>query len=171
MSINTEVGGATANSYISVASANEYLVSRYNNDAWINISVNASTSTYATTVKENLLKQATREIDHVYRFHNSKYNTGIQGDDDYQNLEFPRNNTVDTDGNEIIPDEVQFATAEQALWIQERAGLKTTTEGLPIQRQIIGFDANSYINKWVNRQVKRTGLYKWQTPVTGLFNK
>jgi hypothetical protein len=161
MSINTEIGGATANSYVSVASANEYLESRSNNESWINISSNASTSTYATTWKENLLKQATREIDRTYRFYNSKYNLGEKGDDDYQNLEFPRQNTLDTNGDPLIPDEIKFATYEQALWIEERTGLKTTDAGVPIQRQLFSMDAENYMKNWIKRQVDKVGKWAW----------
>jgi hypothetical protein len=161
MSINTEIGGATANSYVSVASADQYLEARFNGDAWQRISENYG-STTATTVKENLLKQSTREIDRSYRFHNSKYNRGEKGDDDYQNLEFPRSNTVDTDGDPLIPDEIKFATYEQALWIMERQGVKTTDAGLPIQRELVNVDSYNYMKNWINRQVSLTGKYDWQ---------
>jgi hypothetical protein len=162
MSINISIGTPTANSYVSVASANAYIESRQNNEQWLNISVNASTSTYATTWKENLLKQATREIDRSFRFHNEKYNQGERGQDTYQNLEFPRWTNQDANGDLYIPDEVKFATYEQALWILNRAGLKTTDEGTPIQRHIINIDCRNYLKEWINRQVLSSGKHPWE---------
>ncbi len=162
MSINTDIGTPTANSYVSVASANEYLEARENNEAWLNITTNASTGTFATARKENLLKQATREIDRTFRFHSEKFNFGIKGQDTYQNLEFPRLNTVDSDGDEIIPDEIKFATYEQALWIMERSGVKTTAEGVPITRKVINEDSRNYLKSWIDRQVTTVGKPPWE---------
>jgi hypothetical protein len=161
MSLNTEIGGATANSYVSKASADEYLEARENADGWVNVSSNATTPTDGTTAKENLLKQATREIDRTFRFHGSKFNQGIKGQDTYQFLEFPREENIDADSNEFIPDEVKFATYEQALWIKERQGLKTAPEGTPITRRIIGQDAFNFLKPWVNRQVQKVNAYGW----------
>jgi hypothetical protein len=116
MSLNISIATPTADSYVSKASADEYLNARENAEAWINISNNATTASVATATKENLLKQATREIDRTFRFQGSKYNQGIKGQDTYQFLEFPREENIDADSDPFIPVEVKFATYEQALW-------------------------------------------------------
>jgi hypothetical protein len=162
MSIKTSIGTPTANSYVSVASANEYLEARENSDAWIRISNESATPTSATTWKENTLKQATRELDRSFRFHDSKYNQGIKGESTYQNLEFPRWSNQDANSDLFIPDEVKYATYEQALWIRERAGVKPSTEGTVIERQLIGIDAFNYIDQWVNRQVQGYNQPSWK---------
>jgi len=162
MAIHTSIGTSTANSYISVASANEYFNTRENSDAWIDISSEYSTNTEATTAKENLLIQATREIDRTFRFHENKYYQGIKGQDTYQNLEFPRTSNVDADGNLYIPDEVKEATCEQALWIKERTGKRTAEDGTVVEAEIIGREAYNYLKGWINRQVKIYGKYEWQ---------
>lgn len=162
MSINTDLGTPTANSYVSVASADAYFDERQNSDGWLNLSTNASTSTIATAAKESLLKQATREIDRSFRFHSGKYNQGIKGQDTYQNLEFPRWENQDADGELFIPDEVKFATYEQALWITQRPGIKTFDVGETIERQIINIDAKNYLKDWINRQVRKVGKHEWE---------
>ena len=137
MSINTEIGGATANSYVSVGSADDYFNNRNNSDFWLDISSNASTSTLAISEKEALLKQATRELDRSFNFYSQKYYEVPKFDDNYQNLEFPRTTTLDVNGDRIIPDEVKYATYEQALWLKERTGKRTTSDGDVIKNQFI----------------------------------
>jgi hypothetical protein len=162
MSINIEVGGATANSYVSVASADAYFNARENSDGWTDL-LGASTGTLsATSRKENLLKQATREIDRSFRFHSHKYETAAKGNTNYQNLEFPRRNTLDDSGDTIIPDEVKFATYEQALWLRERAGKRTNSDGVVAEKQFIGDECFDYLKDWINRQIKPCGKYAWQ---------
>jgi hypothetical protein len=164
MAIKTSIGTPTANSYVSVASANEYLEARENNQAWVvDLTSTALGGTTAQrTTKENILIQATREIDHTHRYHSQKYNQGIIGQDTYQNLEFPRWENVDDDSNIYIPDEVKYATYEQALWIRERSGVKTTVDGLTIQRQLMSIDSYNYLKPWVNRQASKTGKQPWR---------
>jgi hypothetical protein len=161
MSINTTIGGATANSYVSVASADSYFSGRVNADSWNDISLNTN-STAATTQKENLLKQSTREIDRGLRFQDQKYYDVPLGNENYQALEFPRSSTLDDDGDRIIPDEVKFATYEQSLWLKERGGKRTDTNGAVIQPQTLGDKAIEYINPWINRQVTPINRYPWQ---------
>jgi hypothetical protein len=161
MSIKISIGTPTANSYVSVASANEYLDARQNADAWTDIP-NESTPTFATTWKENLLKQATRELDDSLRFHDTKYNQGIRGESTYQSLEFPRWSNQDANNNLFIPDDVKYATYEQALHILERSGNKPAPEGAPIARRIIGMDSLNYMDKWINRQISGQGNYIWK---------
>ena len=162
MSINYTPGSATANSYISVASADEYFATRSHSESWDSIT-SASTGTLsATTQKENLLKQATRELDKTYRYHDSKYYQGIRGQDTYQALEFPRSSNIDADFSLYIPDEIREATCEQAAYIKIRAGKKTAIEGVPSEWDVIGTQTYNYIKGWVNRQVMGYGSYPWQ---------
>jgi hypothetical protein len=163
MAIKTSLGTPTANSYVSVASADEYLNSRENADAWTNLTSTALGGTTAQRQeKENKLIQATREIDFNMRFNSKKYNQGIRGQDDYQNLEFPRWGNQDANSDLFLPDEVKYGTYEQALWILERGGLKTVPEGQPIERMIIGTDTRRFFDPWINRQVTPTGKWSWQ---------
>jgi hypothetical protein len=158
MSLNTEVGGATANSYVSLASANEYFDSRENSDVWVDM-VGVGSYT-ATARKEGLLKQATRELD-VLRYSYTKYQTVPFNDENYQALEFPRSINTDSDGNLYIPPEVKDAQYEQAIWILERGGLKSNPlTGFEFASPIIGKQTHSYIDGWVDRQVKKTGSFK-----------
>ena len=71
MAIHTSVGTSTADSYVSVASANTYFNAHENADAWLDMGSTGTLS--STTRKENLLKQATRELDRSFRFHEQKY--------------------------------------------------------------------------------------------------
>ncbi len=162
MAIHTSVGTPTADSYVSVASANEYFQTRTNSDNWTDISSEYSTPTLATAAKENLLKQATREIDNTVRFFDSKYNQGIIGQTSYQALEFPRSSNTNSDGNPYIIEEIQYATYEQALWLRERTGKRTNEDGATITPQTIGDDSYNYMKGWINRQAKPTGNYEWQ---------
>lgn len=161
MAIQTSIGTPTATSYVSVASANSYFTARESADAWNDIS-SGTNATAATTRKENILKMATREIDRTYRFHDSKYNQGIKGQDEYQNLEFPRSSNLDADSNLFIPDEVKYATYEQALWILERSGKRTSEGGEVIEFQTIGDYSYNYMKAWINRQVQGVNKYSWQ---------
>lgn len=161
MSINTEIGGATANSYVSVASADSYMEARINADKWTDISLNTN-GTSATSEKENLLKEATREIDFNLRFHDYKYYDVLIGDTNYQSLDFPRSSNIDSSGDRMIPDEVKYATYEQALWLKERSGKRTDSVGSVINPQTLGGKVIQYINPWINRQVVPTGQYPWQ---------
>jgi hypothetical protein len=161
MSINISLGTSTADSYVSVGSANTYFNQREDADAWISIS-SGTNSTAALARKENILKQATREIDRTFRFHSSKYNQGIRGQSTYQNLEFPRSVNVDSSSNLILPFEIKFATYEQALWILERSGKRTSEDGAVNELQIIGDECKNYINPWINRQIEGDQPWKWK---------
>jgi hypothetical protein len=161
MAIKTSIGTPTANSYVSVASADEYFNGRYNSDSWLAISFATSDTATVRTDKENLLIQATRDIDKTYRFFGSKYNTGIKGQSTYQNLEFPRNDDVDVDNNLIIRDEIKYATYEQALWVIERSTQRKTEDGAVVSMAIFGKDAYNYINSYIDRTVPMTGKYPW----------
>lgn len=162
MSIHVSVGTPTADSYVSAGFANSYFETVEINTGWTNLSVNSTGTLSATTRKENLLKQATREIDNYFRFNGNKYWTYPYGDPNYQALQFPRNYNFDDDGEVYIPDEVKYATCEQALWILERGGKKTTDEGVTIQRQMIGDEAMIYMRPHITKRVSYVGVPPWQ---------
>ena len=159
MAIHISVGTPTANSYISVAEADAYFDTVANNESWLDISLNASTGTLANTIKENLLIQATRELDTKHRYSGSKYNQGIYGASNYQNLFFPRTTDYDSNGNLYILDDVKYATAEQANWIKMRGGLRTSEVDLQRNRTLIGNHALGYIKDLITRVVRKTGSY------------
>lgn len=161
MAINlySSIGTPTANSYVSLASANSYFSARENAEPWNDISNATSNATAADDKKKRLLTQATRELDKTYRYYGSKANNGLRGSSDYQNLEFPRYNDVDVDGNEIIIDDVKTSTYEQALWILNRTSQKKTEDGTIINRQFIGPETFIYISPYIERTVERVGMY------------
>ena len=162
VSLISTVGSATANSYVNVASANTYFEVRQDSDVWDDLS-DASTGTVsASTTKAALLIQASREIDRTFRFFGGKEGTGRKGASDYQNLEFPRSNTIDTDGNVIIPDEIKEATYEQAIWIRQRNATQVTEEGETIKQPKFSELAYDLIKPWFNRQVAKQGKYTWE---------
>ncbi len=158
--MHTSIGTSTADSYVTTASADAYFLYREQSDPWTNIT-SATGAAAATSRKESILKQATREIDKAYRFYGNKYYQGTVGDDEYQALEFPRSDNTDVNGDLYIPDDVKYATYEQAIWIMERGGKKTTNDGVPIKQPIIGEMAYAYLKKYVTRQAKATGAYPW----------
>ena len=162
MAIHKSIGTSTADSYVSTASADAYFLAKENSDAWDRIE-NASTGTLsATTRKENLLKQATREIDKSLRFYEGKYYDYPIGNTNYQALEFPRSSNIDDNSNLYIPDEVKFAEYEQALWIMTRDGKKTTNDGATIDMPLVGAEAYNFLRLWVNRQIKGSNKWIWQ---------
>jgi hypothetical protein len=162
MAIRTSIATPTANSYISVASANTYFTGRFNSDPWNDISSSTTNTTAVRQEKENLLIQAAREIDNTYRFNGSKYNQGIEGDSDFQNLQFPRANDVDNDSDPFIKENIQFAALEQALWIRERATERKTEEGTLIDRAFIGKQTYLYLKPYITRTVPSSGNWPWQ---------
>lgn len=162
MSLHLSIATSTADCYISVATADDYFEKRELSTSWDNISINSTGTLGTTERKERLLKQATREIDQAFNFVGSKYYTYPKGDTNYQSLQFPRNSDYDVDGNLYIPDEVQYATCEQALWIMERGGKKTTNEGTVIERQLIGDEVEIYLKDYITRQVQCSGKWWWR---------
>lgn len=162
MTIKVSIGTPTANSYISVSSANTYFASLESGAQWDNI-VLASTGTLsATNRKENLLKQATREIDRTFRFFGSKYNKGDIGQSTYQKLQFPRDTDYDSSGSLYIQEDIQIATCEQALWIMQRGSQRYDSDGNLVKPDKFSSDAYNYIKSYVNRGIKATGKYEWQ---------
>lgn len=163
MSIKTSIGTSTANSYLSVSEADAYFETVVNNDSWVDIALNASTATTGVTSKENLLIQATRELDSYINFEGAKYNQGIKGAPDYQALHFPRTQDTDYNSDLYIIDDVKYATAEQANWIKIRGGLRTseTGEALGVQRNKskIGNMALGHLQGLATRRVIKYGSW------------
>jgi hypothetical protein len=162
ITLHDSVGTPTADTYISVASADEYMDARELNEPWLNISLNSTGTLSATNRKGNLLKQAAREIDTILRFQGTKYGIDLPGDSHYQIMQFPRSMNVDANGYPYIPQEVKYAQAEQALWILERGGRKTDENGNVIARQMISDEATIYLKPWVTRAVDSKGKYPWE---------
>lgn len=162
MSIHASVGTPTADSYLTVAEANSYFEYRSGVATWDNIASNSTGTLSATAVKERLLRQATREIDNNLRFYGQKYTDTFYNASDYQALQFPRNDMIDANGNVYIPDEVKDATCEQALWILERGGIKTTESGSIVEPEFIGSVSRAYLKKYITRLVTPFGKQPWQ---------
>jgi hypothetical protein len=162
MSIKPSIGTATANSYVSVASANTYFTEYYQSDAWDEITNATSNTTASRVEKESLLIQATREIDNTYRFFSSKYNQGALGDTDYQNLSFPRSADTLSNGDLFIQPQVKEATYQQAIWVKLRRNKRFTSEGTLSTLPFFSSEAYNYIKGFISRQVLPTGTYPWQ---------
>lgn len=105
--LDETVGGSSSNSYVTQAEADTYFVDRYDSTVW---------DALTDAQKENALITAVKQIDQL-DFLGSRYGTDVEGDDDYQRLEFPRSYTTDIDGNAIVPIEVKEAQYEQAFHI------------------------------------------------------
>jgi hypothetical protein len=162
LTLKTSIATPTANSYISIASADEYFEARQDSDAWDKMA-SASTGTLsATQRKTNLLVQAAREMDRTFRFYGSKYNTGQRGASDYQALEFPRIEDTDDDGNPIIRYEIQYAQCEQAIWLMQRSDVQTREDGTVIEQPKFSNLAYDYIKPNITRTVSKSGKYPWE---------
>ena len=158
MSIQSSIGTSTATSYVSVASANTYFNNLEESELWTQM---GSTGTLTSTLrKENLLKQATREIDRTYRFQQGKYNTGGIGQSDYQALDFPRTGNIDADSNLYIPDEIKYATYHQAYWILQRGTQRYTSEGTLVNPPIMSKESYNFMAHWINRGITTKGSYR-----------
>ena len=105
--------------------------------------------------------QATREIDNTFRFFGSRDGNDLAGSEDYQNLEFPRGDDTDADGNLLIPDRVRYATCEQALWILQRNAVQTVQGENNVKLPKFSEQAYDYIKPLVSRAVIKVGSYKW----------
>lgn len=108
VTVDTTVGGADANSYVTLQEFKDFLLIRSN------VPTTISGATDDTITKWIL--QACREID-LHAFKGVKYVTGIDADGNpEQALEFPRNYTRSTNGG-FVPLSVKYAQCEQALEI------------------------------------------------------
>ncbi|RMD50715.1 hypothetical protein D6827_03535 [Candidatus Parcubacteria bacterium] len=107
MALDTTVGGANSNSYITTAEADTFAGEEYDDGGWLQLT---------TSDKEKLLIQATEIIDRLNYF-GTKYYLGMVGASDYQRLQFPRSFTVDNSNNPIIPENVKRAEFQQARYL------------------------------------------------------
>ena len=73
MALDATVGGESANSYVDLTAANEYMAGRLHTDAWIT----------GSTVKEKALRQAARILDNYVEWRGVKT-------DDTQAMQWPR---------------------------------------------------------------------------------
>jgi hypothetical protein len=105
MSIIATVGAADSDSYVTLDEANTYFSAVFNNNLWTEL---------VEDKKERALKTATRVID-TLSFPGSKKSVSLEGSDTYQALKFPRSNTINEDGEYIIPVYIKNATCEQAM--------------------------------------------------------
>jgi len=160
ITVRTSIGTPTANSYISVNSADNYFNERYDSQGWLDI---GSTGTLSSTDQKGaLLIQATREIDRTFRFYGGKENVGTIGASDFQNLSFPRADDTDTNGNSIILEDIQEATCEQALWLLQRADVQVSQDETTVSQPKFSNMAYDLLKKNVKRTVDRVGNYPWQ---------
>lgn len=112
VTLDATVGGASANSYITVADAdayvNVYVLDEANREAWLDVGADD---------KARLLIQATRQLDWYFNW------SGDRSFPDQQALDWPRY-YVYRDGHQLptdeIPDEIRHATVEMALWLREQ---------------------------------------------------
>jgi len=106
--IVTTVGAADANSYVTLAYANQYHANRSNTTDW--------TAETDDDVLNRCLLQATIDME-MLRYRGTKYDISLDGDGDaVQALAFPRTWNTDTNGL-YIPRPVEWAQCEQALFL------------------------------------------------------
>lgn len=159
MALDVTVGGASSDSYVSLAEAATYFGARFGTDAWDALS---------DANKEKALKQATREVDsHLFLGRRNYWSQALQFPRAYPyHREEPRQSTAVE-----IPTSVKHATCEQALFIVQHA---TTGGRSPIQslrsegvvshrvgslaqnfegatQGVLGPGAKTYLTKWITR--------------------
>lgn len=118
MQLDATVKGASANSYVSVADADDYFSRHTSQVAW---------ATIGFETKESVLIMATRILDtRVMWF-------GYKATDD-QNLRWPRSFLYDQDGKTVdsdtIPSWLTAATCELALYLNDNNGTATPDGGV-----------------------------------------
>jgi hypothetical protein len=111
MPFNSDSGSASANSYVSVAYADEYFLSHpFYAETWADIQ---------PAQKEFLLEAATRDIDSMFDWKGYVSSST-------QALRWPRTGVVDLDGRPImmnfVPDRLKQAVCEQARYLSSSAG-------------------------------------------------
>ena len=121
VTVDATVGGAEANSYLTVADADDILDLRLGTSAW---------SSASTDDKGRALIMATRDID-SNRFQGERISST-------QVLEFPR--TYQREAATEIPRDIQFACAEQALWCLQNSA----TGGRSERQQLRAEGVTSY---------------------------
>ena len=159
MGLNTEVGGATADSYVTVAEADTYMSQkrRYAN-IWTAMN---------TGQKEDSLRQAALEIDYLAVYKGNKYFDVPEGNKDYQAREFPRNyqegGSSNNSGDKYIPIRVKEAQIEQALWIETRGpNSSPDLKDIEMMPKLSNW-VLMILRRFTNTKVKRYGAYNWNT--------
>lgn len=103
---------ANANSYLTVAEADDILV--------LNFQQNAIWSALDETDKELMLASSTRYLDDNYQWFGQRTEPGVQP------LKWPRINMVDCEGNcigaNVIPGELKRAAAQLSVWLRSNDG-------------------------------------------------
>ena len=180
MAIDSTVGGAAANSYVTLAEAVTYMGCRFGTTSFDNLS---------SADKEKALVQATREIDR-HRFHGYR-NSMVQA------LQFPRAYPYSSDEPMVatvatVPITIKHATCEQALAIAQNASTGGTSQRARMQAEgVKSFqvgdlsetygdsasfgsslcpDARQLLNRWINRTARiavagRDEPYDWSNPL------
>lgn len=101
--IDATLGGVSSNSYISLDDADAHFADTLREADW---------SQYSADDRSRGLIQATRQIEGMDL-------RGVPDDTD-QALHFPRSHDYDADGNLEMPEYIERAVCEQALWLLNR---------------------------------------------------
>jgi hypothetical protein len=121
MPLDATVGGASANSYLTVAEADAYFQASYNKPKWAGVAAN---------VKETLLMESTRLLDLYVDWKGVLFDPTVGSiSNPSQALRWPRYWAEDLDGRLIdsatIPDGVKNLVCELAYSILSSAGYKS----------------------------------------------
>lgn len=155
MAIDATIGGPDSNSYVSIAEADTYFKSHWSTvktDLWLEL---------AGKQKERLLIMATNVIE-TLRFLDQNIGGGglpepFIDTTDYdvqvrkfyfgQNLSFPRNIDVASDGSGKIPIPVQDAECEQAVYLItfDESALSTQYQGI-VEESVVAGSVRAYSN-------------------------
>ncbi|GEM_PF-4367697 len=151
MSLNAEVCGLTADSYVTLGEAEKYFAAVRYAAAWNNED---------TAGKESALKQAAREIDIQFRFYGSTFNNEDETANNFQCRSFPRSYHHDTNNNPYIPIHIKQAQCEQALHILTRSNeyvKSPDTHPSPY----FSSRAEKYLQEDIDRLLHQRGAYPW----------
>ena len=134
LTIETGVGIATADSYISITDANSYFTDRGSPSDWSGLN---------DAGKESALRYATAYLDGIYKFVGEVTTTS-------QSLAWPREGAFDEEGRNleanVIPQRVKDATCELALLHTTTPLNKSYARGGAIERQKVGPIETSYFS-------------------------
>lgn len=126
MAINSIPGDPSANSYISIAEADDYFYGVLNSSAWPKYDGYIDNEE-TLLKKEASLRESTRVLDSLFRWYGSVSSSN-------QALRWPRTGTIDSDGrsipNDIIPKQIKDGTCELALFLLQGGGLTVSESNL-----------------------------------------
>lgn len=155
MALDATIGGASADSFVSVADADTYIDTRLNVTAWTGA---------ATADKERALKSATRELN-LLAYQGVRYTTT-------QALAWPRDGCPNPDASggedafydeDVIPERIEIATTELALQYL-KAGTTDLSEADP-QAGVIRKKIGPLDTEWASGTAHVTGWAKY--PIIG----